>query len=255
MEPAERPEVLENAPLRYAPQTELGVVFLFASMLRRWRLRVEKIRPGFPDCIAYQRVGGREKRVRIEFELRSSSFRSHKHAAKGCDWIVCWEHDWAAVPPRLRVIELRKYFGLGFKVWIQPARRTEWHELDEYARLPWALSKRATKGDLLLMYRCVPEKCIRDVYRLTSGLTIGKAGWRQGNCYHGEIRLLCRLDSPIFLLEMQRHPVLGTAGFIRRNLQGNVHVTEYWPDLYEMIVSRNPRIMQKLLPYAPDSRQ
>lgn len=62
-----RPDVLEGAPLHYAPQNELGVVYLFSFFIKKLRLRVDQIRPQFPDCIAYQKVGGKEKRVRIEF--------------------------------------------------------------------------------------------------------------------------------------------------------------------------------------------
>jgi hypothetical protein len=60
-----RAEILEDAPLRLAPENEQGVVFLFAHLAKKWRLRVEEIRQEFPDCIAYQKTHGREKRVRI----------------------------------------------------------------------------------------------------------------------------------------------------------------------------------------------
>jgi len=80
-----QPERLDNAPLDYAPQNELGVVFLFSHLARRrCGLRVQQIKAGYPDCIATK--GG--KRVRIEFEYRSRSFKSHRHEAKKCDWLV-----------------------------------------------------------------------------------------------------------------------------------------------------------------------
>jgi hypothetical protein len=65
-----RSEVLDGAPLRYAPENELGVVFLFSHLLNRWRLRVDAIQASYPDCIAYQKVHGKEKRIRIEFEFK-----------------------------------------------------------------------------------------------------------------------------------------------------------------------------------------
>jgi hypothetical protein len=75
-----RPNTLSpDAPLSYAPRNELGVVFLFAHIAKRLQFEIEEIRPAFPDCIAYKRTGDREKRVRIEFEFRSSNFRTHKH--------------------------------------------------------------------------------------------------------------------------------------------------------------------------------
>lgn len=246
----DRPEILENAPLRYAPENELGVVFLFAKLARNYQLRVEEIRPRFPDCIAYQKVGGREKKIRIEFEYRSSHFRTHGHPVRGCDWIVCWEHDWPDAPARLNIVELRSRFGLGQKAWIQPVIKGEQHYLKD-SRQPWALSKRARRGDLCLMYRCTPAQYIADIYAVVGETWRGGAGWREGQAYFAEIRRVCKLPSPIFLNDMRSHKVLKTSSFIRRNMQGNLHVTEYWPYLYEMIVERNPTAKRKLARYAP----
>ena len=116
----QRPDILERAPLHYAPQNEMGVVFLFPHMLKKLRLTIDEIRRQYPDCIAYQKVGGGQKKIRIEFEFKSRNFKSQKHDPKGCDWIVCWEHNWPDIPKHLKVVELRKEFGLGFNVWIQP---------------------------------------------------------------------------------------------------------------------------------------
>jgi hypothetical protein len=248
---SDRAAVLENAHLRYAPDNELGVVFLFAKLASRWQLRVEKIQPGYPDCIAYQKVGGREKRIRIEFEYRSSNFRLHKHAARCCDWIVCWEHDWPSAPSCLNVIELRKHYDLGFKVWIQPARPDQWHHLDHSAQ-SWGLSKRASQGDLLLMYRCAPEKRISDLYTVAGPMRVGRANWRDGACYAADIRRVCKLKSPIFLDDLRSHRVLKTSYFVRSNMQGNLRATEYWPYLYDMIIRRNPSVRQRLKKYSPD---
>ncbi len=44
-----RPEVLDGGSLHYAPENEAGVVFLFANLAKRWRLRIEKISDAFPD--------------------------------------------------------------------------------------------------------------------------------------------------------------------------------------------------------------
>ncbi|MCX8161070.1 MAG: hypothetical protein N3G18_09105 [Candidatus Saccharicenans sp.] len=113
-----KPEVLEGAPLRYAPQNELGVVFLFAYLAKRKGFRIDEIRPSFPDCIAYRKTGKGEKKVRIEFEYKSRNFFQQGHDPKCCDCIVCWEHNWPGIPKKIEVIELRKEFGLGFNVWI-----------------------------------------------------------------------------------------------------------------------------------------
>jgi hypothetical protein len=44
--------------------------------------------------------------VRIEFEYRSRNFLTHKHDARQCDLIVCWEDDWPDSP--LEVLELKR---------------------------------------------------------------------------------------------------------------------------------------------------
>lgn len=243
---------LHNAPLQYAPENELGVVFLFSQVAKKLQFRVEQIRPQYPDCIVYRRIGNREKRVRIEFEYKSSNFRSHKHDPKECDCIVCWHHDWPGAPKHLEIIELKRHFGVGVKIWIQPAVKSQWFHLDGADKLNWALSKRSTPGDLLLMYRCVPEKSISEIFRFTGELGVGEAEWRNGKCYFGCIERICNLDSPIFLDDLRNHKVLRTSFFVRRNMQGNLLVSEYWPYLYDMIISRNPKSKKLLSKYAPE---
>jgi len=250
----DRSPLLKNAPLQYAPRNELGVVFLFGHVAKRLQFRIEEIRAGFPDCIAYRHAGECEKRVRIEFEFRSSSFRAHRHDAKKCDCIVCWHHDWPDVPDRIEVIELKKFFGTPFKVWIQVALKSQWHWLDERDHLDWALSKRVTQGDLLLMYRAYPSCCITDVFRFAGHqLRRRPAGWRAGECYGGRIERVCALDSPVFLDDLRRHKVLRTSSFVRRNMQGvGLLASEYWPYLYGMICERNPKVRKALADHAPE---
>jgi hypothetical protein len=238
--------------MQYAPKNELGVVFLFAHVAKRLQFRIEDIQVQFPDCIAYKRTGEREKKVRIEFEFKSSNFRAHGHDPKKCDCIVCWHHDWPDAPKRIRVIELKRYFGAGLKIWIQPVGKSQWHLLDEFDEVSWGLSKRATPGDLLLMYRCSPEKKISEIFFLKGELSLGEAGWRDGDCYAGWIKRVCDLDAPIFLQDLQNHTVLKTSFFIRGRMQGNLLVSEYWPYLYEMIVARNPSLRKALARYAPE---
>jgi len=246
------PLELRNAPMRYAPENELGVVYLFANVAKKMQLRIEVIQPHYPDCIAYRRVGDGEKRLRIEFEYRSSSFRSHKHNSRQCDTIVCWHHDWPDAPSSIEIIELKRFFGVGAKVWIQPVIRSQWGYIDGYKHVNWAVSKRATPGDLLLMYRCAPAKEIRDVFVLDSQLSRGKADWRKGYCYGGHIKRIATLQAPLFLDDFRQHKILKTASFVRRNMQGNLLVSEYWPYLYEMIISRNPKAVRALVKYSPD---
>ena len=249
-----KPFALKNAPLEYAPSNELGVVFLFAHIAKRLQFRIEKIRPQFPDCIAYRRKDHTEKKVRIEFEFKSSNFKSHRHDVSHCDVIICWHHDWPDVPASLEVIELKRYFGVARKVWIQQAIKSQWHLLNDEDVLNWALSKNSTLGDVLLIYKCAPMSAITDIFVFSGdGLARTNALWRDGECYGGEIRRICKLDSPVFLQDMRRHKVIQTASFLRRNMQGiGLLATEYWPYLYEMIIERNPAVAKKLKNLRPD---
>jgi hypothetical protein len=251
--PTDRGEILDRGPLQYAPRNEMGVVFLFSAIAPKLRIRVERIQSAYPDCVAYQKTGFGEKKIRIEFEYRSSSFHAHKHDCSGCDWIVCWEHDWPNVPRGIHVMELRRYFGLGFKVWIQGVIGKDQQEWISAAKQAiWGLSKRTSSGDLLLMYYTSPACCIHDVFILTGSLQTRSAGWREGSCYAGQIRRVYRLESPIFLADLRNHRVIKTSSFVRGNMQGNLHATEYWPYLYDTIVKRNPGVRATLARYAPE---
>ena len=102
------------------------------------------------------------------------------------------------------------------------------------------------------MYRCYPAKSIKDIFVFTGELNRHKAGWRNGDCYGGEIKKLCELDSPIFLDDFRNHKILKTSSFVRRNMQGNLLVSEYWPYIYQMILARNPKLKKLLSKYAPE---
>ncbi|MBN2496603.1 MAG: hypothetical protein JXR96_18585 [Deltaproteobacteria bacterium] len=254
MKKEHKPVALKNAPLEYAPSNELGVVFLFANVARRLQFRIEEIRPQFPDCIAYRRIGDSEKRTRIEFEFRSSNFKAHRHAVRKCDVIVCWHHDWPDAPSSLEIIELKRYFGVARKVWILQALKGQWEYLDDHNCMDWGMSKRTTPGDVLLMYRCSPVRAITDVFTFSGdGLARNSAGWRDGEAYFGQIKRVCRLRSPVFLDDLRKHRVLKTASFVRRNMQGvGLLATEYWSYLYEMILERNPAMEKPLRNVRPE---
>lgn len=100
---------LDVRGIRHAPVNELGVVALFGALAEELGYLIEAVRVRFPDCEAKRLVDektGRWEKCRIEFEYRSSGFRAHRHDPKGCDVVVCWEHDWADCP--VEVVELRR---------------------------------------------------------------------------------------------------------------------------------------------------
>ena len=254
MKKEHKPIALKNAPMDYAPANELGVVFLFAHVARRLGFRIETIRPQFPDCIAYRRIGDVEKSVRIEFEFRSGSFKAHGHDPKHCDIIIYWHHDWPDSPAHIEVIELKKFFGVSRKVWIIQAIKGFQEQLDKFDRFDWSMSKQVTPGDLLLMYRCAPVSAVSDIFLFEgSEKNRGPAGWRDGEAYFGAIRRVCHFASPVFLTDMRNHRILKTASFVRRNMQGiGLQATEYWPYLYQMFLDRNPKKMKELARFRPD---
>jgi hypothetical protein len=89
------------------PINEAGVFFLFAAMAEQLGFAVLHVQAEFPDCEALRMVApNRQQRVRIEFEFESRNFERHGHDPKGCDLIVCWEHNWQECP--LQVLELKK---------------------------------------------------------------------------------------------------------------------------------------------------
>jgi hypothetical protein len=87
-------EVIAYRSMMFAPTNEIGVVMLFALAAEALGFVIEATHSTFPDCYAWQCVApGRYRRVRIEFEYASTNFRIHRHDPRGCDLLVCWEHD------------------------------------------------------------------------------------------------------------------------------------------------------------------
>ncbi len=247
-----RAEVLEGAPLRYAPANELGVVFHFAHLAHKWPLRVDAVQSGFPDCTAYQKIQGKEKRIRIEFEFNSRNFKTHGHNPGQCDWIVCWEHDWRDAPANLQIVELRREFGLGFNVWIVPTNDPYKQKLENVkVSDSWSLPSQCHRGDLILYYFTRPEQCVSHIFVASDRARKVTAGWKKGKDYMGPIRRVCRLKAPIFFDDLRNHRMLSTAHFVRGQMRGRPNATEYWPYLYDVIVKRNPSVEPKFRRFAP----
>jgi hypothetical protein len=98
--------LLQGCPLVFAPTNEAGVLYLFGAMSERLGFLVLMVQAGFPDCEAMRVVAeNRLQPVKIELEYQSRNFLKHMHDLKGCDMIVCWEHNWPECP--LEVLELK----------------------------------------------------------------------------------------------------------------------------------------------------
>jgi hypothetical protein len=98
--------LLQGCPLVFAPTNEAGVLYLFGAMSERLGFLVLLVQAAFPDCEAMRVVAeNRLQPVKIEVEYQSRNFLKHMHDLKGCDMIVCWEHNWPECP--LEVLELK----------------------------------------------------------------------------------------------------------------------------------------------------
>jgi len=99
-------EPLELGVMRWAPTNEMGVVALFIEYRKELGFPIiEIIRSQFPDAIVFETSGNRLVRRYIEFEYKSSGFKSHLKSRRKCHYVVCWEHNWRDCP--VQVIELR----------------------------------------------------------------------------------------------------------------------------------------------------
>lgn len=113
--------------LPFTPKNENGVAYVFALVAKRLRFDVESVQVGFPDCRATW--GG--KPVRIEFEYRSRNFGRHRHNPRRCELVVCWKHDWPAMPSSLAPLELRKLFGCAREVFMVAYQEEAWQRLPD----------------------------------------------------------------------------------------------------------------------------
>lgn len=98
------------SPLCFAPANEQGVIILFGKLAERLGFLILALQTPFPDCTALRRTpSGNWEIVTIEFEFESKNFCYHRHDPAGCDFIVCWEHNWPDCPENLKVIALREH--------------------------------------------------------------------------------------------------------------------------------------------------
>ncbi|MGC8542042.1 MAG: hypothetical protein ACP5QA_15635 [Phycisphaerae bacterium] len=269
-QPTHRPEILVKAPMQYAPENELGVVLLFSHLSSKLQLKIEKIQAAFPDCIAYQRIGQREKRIRIEFEYRSRNFRSHGHRATDCDWIVCWEHNWPDAPRGIFILELRRFFGHGFNVWmlVQPPQdqpQTPRTLLSQgvppsliktsYSRnaamLEWGVGSgfrhRPQLGDLVAIHHAYPASCIHSLYTVS---WVADKSFRATRSYPVVLKRVCILQNPLRGRQVNRNPFLN-GDRLHRGVS-NRKITEYWWALYDMIIRSNPELSPALSRFLPE---
>jgi len=100
-------EPMELRVMRWTPTNEMGVVALFIEFRKELGFPIiEVIRTNFPDASVFEVASRGYIRKYIEFEFRSSGYKSHLKSKRKCHYVVCWDHDWKDCP--IPVIELRK---------------------------------------------------------------------------------------------------------------------------------------------------
>jgi len=105
--------ISEFEGLSRAPETEQEAIVLFSKLSRlSLKMKIESVGTRFPDALIKVKQGDVWQTKSAEFELYSSSFKSHmkdyKKDPKRCDMIICWEDDWEDKPKGLKVVELKK---------------------------------------------------------------------------------------------------------------------------------------------------
>ncbi|KKT14041.1 MAG: hypothetical protein UV92_C0008G0032 [Parcubacteria group bacterium GW2011_GWA1_43_27] len=100
--------ILNVRGIVYEPINEQGVVLLFAAIASESGFLIEGIRSKFPDAQLRRKTNhGTYVQCMAEFEFKSSNYQLHKHPLKGCNLIICWQHDWKDCP--IEVLELKKF--------------------------------------------------------------------------------------------------------------------------------------------------
>lgn len=245
-------EELKFPGIKYAPENEQGVVFLFAKLMEKvgFEKIVEIGRP-FPDCTAINRSG---KQVKIEFEYLSHNFITHKHNPKKCDCIICWKDDSKNNNKLPKIIELRKklveleFLSDTQNVWIVPIGKRYRTSLDKNKYPKWSVAKEAKPGDLLLMYR-TGIKQIKNVFEVT-----GKVYWKNNKLrWMADVKPVAPLKNPLTMAVM-RNTIRTKHEFLKPGSQalrsGRPCVTEDWNRLYKRIVKENPNL-KKVARLAP----
>jgi hypothetical protein len=154
----------------------------------------------------------------------------------------------------LDVIELRREFGLGFNVWVQPVGNKFKARLSKSnRRVQWSVPWNSHKGDVVLIYRNAPEKHIEDVFVIASDekKRYKPTHNKRSIDFYTSLKRVCRLRSPILLEFLRDDRVLRTAGFVRADMRSRANATEYWPYLYRMILAHNRSLRSTLAKYDP----
>jgi hypothetical protein len=257
---SDRSQVINMEGMVHAPENEQGVVLLFAKLHRKLGFpTIDVIKTGFPDCWAIHRTATGSKRTWIEFEFKSSSFRTHLKQLKRIKpkrgYVVCWEHNWPGCDKFAEVIDLRHQANVGRRVFLQSTKPEFQAGLDgtpksQKKRQIWTVAHRAKPGDILLMWRAGTHSEARrrdvdpgllqsfaNVFEVTS---FPKHDAKRGREAH--VRQIALLENPLYLDKIKSDPVLRNAPWVRASMQGRPDITSYWWRLHHLLLELNPKL-------------
>ena len=253
-------QVINYKGMQYAPEGELGVVYLFSKLQRELGYTaITRITDAFPDCEAINHTG---EKVKIEFEFLSGNFLTHHKPVsenlKIIDAIICWKDNW---PPdkrnllkkyKVEVRELGKFLGLGRNIWFHVIKK-RYHKsyMEDLLNGPKTgdlpSHKSAKKNDLLIDYFGAPMSFIKGIELLTSDAYPTKQGKFK---YRAKTRRIAVLKNAIHMNKMKSEGSLVDAFFFKQGaLIGSPRVTNYWPQISELILRLNPKLKSKIRKY------
>lgn len=257
-----RSEVIHFEGMTHAPENELGVVFLFGKVHKRLGFTgINEVKPGFPDCWAWRRTAKGTQFTWVEFEFRSSGFKTHVNLKqlKGLKpkkgFVVCWEHNWPECENYAEVIDLRAIVEEGPRVWIQstlPEYQAEMEHIPFHTKKEWTwtVAPRAKKGDLLLLWRAgsrtaanlwdVPKDLLQSFANVAEVVSAPRK--KSEFIRSAEIRRIANLQNPLRWGALCSDAVLRTSPFVRAQMQGQWDVTPYWWRLHSLLIQLNPAL-------------
>jgi hypothetical protein len=109
--------------------------------------------------------------------------------------------------------------------------------------------KSAKRGDLLLDYLGIPKSQIVAIHELTSDAQHNSNRNEEDYFPHrADIRRVATfLDKPLHKRLMESEGSLAGAFFLKLGgLQGYPRVTEYWPQLSDLVIRLNPKLAPKI---------
>lgn len=136
-----------------------------------------------------------------------------------------------------------------FNAWLISFGEKSWDEINSFhirTDYVWAAPKRGVEDDLIVLYRTAPAKVIQDIFALT-----GAPEYYPDPEYFSWMapyRRVAQLENPVSYEELGSNPLLKK---VQVRLQGRKSISEYWPDLYKLIIRKNPSARKALKDYEP----